>query len=433
MVHASDSGPGRERTWFATATRQDWIRHLDLLLAWAILLTVFCLPLSESLKNIGIGIALLAYLTLVIVGGWEQIVVPPVGVLLLASVAVAIASAVASADPRQAWRGVWEVFRYTSFFFLACRSIRGQRWVAAFLWAAVAAVGLAATILVGRDLVFGFTIHHFTMFSLGNKNAVAQYLVMTLAVILGIWDRMSVGRGGAAVLVVSGGSSLILLGLSSARTMWIGLFVVVVLLVGWRRAWRVLPAVALLVAVVVGVVLAKPEVAQRVAALRHGETYFDVGQRTEIWRSAVRLWLDHPWLGIGPRTFRLYSGATGDPNRARYGVPEGVTQAHNIWLQAAAEMGTLGLLAMAAWVVAISIWLVRHRTSFGEGALGAAWAGAVGGLAATLVGGMTEPAIGYEHAILLMGLLGIVLGAQARTERKCGRSGVSPAVRSPVA
>ena len=58
---------------------------------------------------------------------------------------------------------------------------------------------------------------------------------------------------------------------------------------------------------------------------------------------------------------------------------------------------------------------------------------AVGGLAATLVGGMTEPAIGYEHAILLMGLLGIVLGAQARTERKCERSGVSPAVRSPVA
>lgn len=422
-VQLTEGRRDRGERWSAMVALQDRIRLLNVVLAGAIVLTVFCLPLSESFKNIGYGIALVAYLTLIIVGGWEEIIVPPVSVLLLGSVAVAIASALVSADPRQAWRGVWEVFRYSSFFFLVCRGIRGPKWVLAFLWVAVAGVGLAATIGLGRALAFGFTIHHFTMFSLGNKNAVAQYLVMMLAVMLGMWDRLPVGRRGAAVLVVGGGSSLILLGLSSARTMWVGLFVVVLVLVGSRRVRLVLPALLVFVAVVVGVALVKPDVARRVAALSRSETYLDFGERIEIWRSAVRLWRDHPWLGIGPRTFRLYAGAGSDASRARYGIPKGVTQAHNIWLQVGAEMGTLGVLAMASWVVAFSIWLIRQRASFAEGALGAAWAGAAGALAATLVAGVTEPAIGHEHAILLMGLLGIVMGAQARAASGCEPSG----------
>ncbi len=416
-VQLTEGRRDRGERWTAMVALQDRIRLLNVVLAGAIVLTVFCLPLSESLKNIGYGIALVAYLTLIIVGGWEEIIVPPVSVLLFGSVAVAIASALVSADPRQAWRGVWEVFRYSSFFFLVCRGIRGPKWVLAFLWAAVAGVGLAATIGLGRALAFGFTIHHFTMFSLGNKNAVAQYLVMMLAVMFGMADRLPVTRRGAATLGLAGGSSLILLGLSNARTMWVGLAVVIVVLGGWRRARLVLLGLGLFVAVVVGVALVKPDIAHRVAALRHSETYLDVGQRVEIWRSAMRLWRDHPWLGIGPRTFKLYAGAPSGSDRARYGIPKGVTQAHNIWLQVGAEMGTLGVLAMASWVVAFSIWIIRQRASFAEGALGAAWAGAAGALAATLVAGLTEPSIGYEHAVLLMGLFGIVMGADARAGR----------------
>ena len=393
--------------------------RLTSVLAGAIVLTVFFLPLSESLKNIAYVVALVAYLALIIIGGRGEIVMPPVGWFFLASLGVAIASALASAHARQAWRGVWEIFRYTGFFFLVCRGIRGPKWTSAFLWAAVAGGGLAASVMVGRVLVSGYTIHDFKMFSLGNKNAVAQYLVMMLAMMLGMADRLQVARVGATLLAVGAGSSLVLLGLSTARTIWAALVVTVVVMVGWRRPTVVVPALGLLVIVVVGATLAQPEVARRVTALSHAGTYLDVGERTDIWRSAVRLWRDHPWLGVGPRTFRLYAGPTGDPARARYAVPKGrpYSQAHNIWLHVAAEMGTLGVVTMAAWVVATCRWLVRHRRRFGDGPLGAAWAGAVGALAATLVAGVTEPAIGYEHAMLLMGLFGIVMGTAGETER----------------
>ncbi len=404
--------------------------RLTLLLAGAIVFTVFFLPLSETLKNIGYVTALTAYLALIVVGGRGEIVVPPVGLFFVVSLGVAIASAVASAHAREAWRGVWEIFRYTSFFFLVCRGIRGPKWTSAFLWAAVAGGTLAASVMVGRALVSGYTIHQFKMFSLGNKNAVAQYLVMMLAMVLGMADRLRVGRIGATLLAVGAGSSLVLLGLSTARTIWAALIVTVLVMVGWRRPRVVLPAFGLLAIVVVGATLAQPDVARRVTALSHAATYLDVGERTDIWRSAVRLWRDHPWLGVGPRTFRLYAGPTGDPARARYAVPKDrpYSQAHNIWLHVAAEMGTLGVMAMAAWVVAVCSWLVRHRRRFADGPFGAAWAGAVGAFAATLVAGMTEPAIGYEHAMLLMGLFGIVMGTAGETERLDRRAMASPHV-----
>lgn len=412
--------------------RRGGMRFLDLLLPGAIVFTTFSLPLSESAKNIGYGIALATYVALILAGGWRRVVLPPIGVLFLVSLAVSVASALASADRRQAWRGVWEVFRYTSFFFLVCEGIREERWVLAFLWASVAGVGLAAVYVLGHAFIFGFTIHHFTMFSLGNKNAVAQYVVMMLSVMFGMADRVQVGRAGGALLAVAGVFLLILLGLSSARTMWVALVAVALALTAWRQVRLLLPALVLFALVVVGVVVAKPDVAHRVEVLGRTETYLDVGRRVEIWRSAFRLWRDHPWLGTGPRTFILYAGAPAHSDRARYGIPKGVTQAHNQWLHVAAEMGTLGLLAMAAWVVAVSVWLITRRREFAEGVLGAAWAGAAGALVTALIATVTEPAIGYEHALLLMGLLGVVMGAERRAARGAGTAAARQGLKGAV-
>jgi O-antigen ligase len=279
--------------------------RLASLLAGAIVLTVFFLPLSESLKNIAYVVALVAYLALIIIGGRGEIVMPPVGWFFLASLGVAIASALASAHARQAWRGVWEIFRYTGFFFSSVAG-SGSEMDLGLLVAAVAGGGLAASVMVGRVLVSGYTIHDFKMFSLGNKNAVAQYLVMMLAMMLGMADRLQVARVGATLLAVGAGSSLVLLGLSTARTIWAALVVTVVVMVGWRRPRVVVPALGLLVIVVVGATLAQPEVARRVTALSHAGTYLDVGERTDIWRWAVSLWRDHRGWRRSP-DLRLYA------------------------------------------------------------------------------------------------------------------------------
>jgi O-antigen ligase len=414
---------GRAQGSRLTGSRQDVLIWLQRLLGWAIVATVFCLPLSESMKNAGYLVALAAYGGLIAVGGWRQMVIPPVGTLVLLSVAVAVASALGSAEPRAAWRGVWEIFRYATFFFLAARGIQDGRQAVVLLWAAAGGTGVAATAVVAKVVAHGFTIHHFTMFSLGDKNAVGQYLAMALALMLAMVDRLPLRWVGRAVLAVGGGMSLVVLALTNSRAMWGALVVAVLVLVGWRRPRIVVPGLALFLAVVAVASLAKPDVAERVGALGHAATYLEVGQRAEIWRSAARIWRDHPWLGIGPRTFSLYAGAAGNSARARYAVPKDRphTQAHNNWLHVAAETGTLGLLAMVGWVLAIGIWLARHRGRFaGHGPLGAAWAGAVGTYVATLVASLTEPAVGHEHAMLLMGLLGVVMGSAAPWARGGG-------------
>ncbi len=188
----SDAGESR----IEIAGRQAVMSLFESLLAGAIMLTVFSLPLSESLKKMAYGVTLAAYVALIVIGGSRQVILSSVAVLFLISLTVAIASALASVDPRQAWRGTWDVFRYTSFFFLVCRGIRGEKWVLAFLAAGVLGVELPAVLVLGRSLVFGLTIHHFTMFSLGNKNAVAQYLAMMLSVMFGMADQLHMGRRG---------------------------------------------------------------------------------------------------------------------------------------------------------------------------------------------------------------------------------------------
>jgi putative inorganic carbon (HCO3(-)) transporter len=70
--------------------------------------------------------------------------------------------------------------------------------------------------------------------------------------------------------------------------------------------------------------------------------------------SAAHAWMDHPFLGLGPGMFA--------PNYQRYSrelgfdVHEGPREAHNLYLEVAAELGTIGLLVL---LVLFAV-LLRH-------------------------------------------------------------------------
>ena len=64
----------------------------------------------------------------------------------------------------------------------------------------------------------------------------------------------------------------------------------------------------------------------------------------------------HPLLGVGAGNY--------DAAYAQYKVPgwdESLTQAHNYYINAAAETGVLGLLALLA-IVAVALWLAWRAT-----------------------------------------------------------------------
>ena len=82
---------------------------------------------------------------------------------------------------------------------------------------------------------------------------------------------------------------------------------------------------------------------------------FAVVERVAHWVAAVRMWEQHPWLGVGPGNYATAYAAVAVP---RWDDPLG--HAHNIYLNFLAEAGLVGLIAVAALWVALGAWVVRH-------------------------------------------------------------------------
>jgi O-antigen ligase len=154
-----------------------------------------------------------------------------------------------------------------------------------------------------------------------------------------------------------------------------------------------------------------------------------VRERGYMWRSALSMWRDNPWLGLGPggvkREFR------------RYVVPEAVKRqtghVHNTPLQILVERGTLGL---ATW---LWIWLAFYARAISllrqlPGA-GREWALVAGSLAAVtgfLVGGLAEYNFGDSEVVLvawtLVSFPFVVERAQGEARVRGARGGGGPSV-----
>lgn len=76
--------------------------------------------------------------------------------------------------------------------------------------------------------------------------------------------------------------------------------------------------------------------------------------RAPIWRAAWQMFLDHPWIGVGPRQFTntMHAGGYGAAFLPWYESSHGGTEnAHNLPLQVAAETGIVGLISLAWFAV----------------------------------------------------------------------------------
>lgn len=86
---------------------------------------------------------------------------------------------------------------------------------------------------------------------------------------------------------------------------------------------------------------------------------FAVLERMAHWQSALAMWTDHPWLGVGIGNY--------EPAYARYALPqwaEALGHAHNYYLNIAAEAGLLGLAAyLLLWGAALlGAWRAAQRS-----------------------------------------------------------------------
>ncbi len=76
--------------------------------------------------------------------------------------------------------------------------------------------------------------------------------------------------------------------------------------------------------------------------------------RLELWKSGVKMVADHPFFGVGLDNFRVNY----ETSYRRPGVESGATVVHNIFLQAATELGIGGLMVLIAVLLLV---LRRNR------------------------------------------------------------------------
>ena len=181
---------------------------------------------------------------------------------------------------------------------------------------------------------------------LEGPNQLAGYCEIALAT-LGAWALVR----RSTLLAVALGLTVCTAVLTFSRAGWIGLAVVAALLafVGGKRAWHELrPAMLGLVAGVAGaggwaIYAHTPGVLR--ASLEASRYAGGVGNRSELWHAAWRMWLAHPILGVGAGNFERTLPA--------YGVFGVRTHANSWYLQSLAEGGIALFVATIALLVAV--------------------------------------------------------------------------------
>jgi O-antigen ligase len=185
-----------------------------------------------------------------------------------------------------------------------------------------------------------------------------------------------------------------------------------VLVVGAWRARRLWP-LALLGGLVVGGVVGIALLARtpRFADLWNftaGTSFY----RLKLWQGALRMALDHPWLGVGPDNF-LYA------YRTRYVLPSAwqelnLSHPHNIVLDLWTRLGILGL-AVGIWAIvagACRAWkLLKHP----DPSIWPIALGLLGGLAATVAHGL------IDNSFFLVDLMAVFMLSLGLLQRLTGR------------
>ena len=136
------------------------------------------------------------------------------------------------------------------------------------------------------------------------------------------------------------------------------------------------------------------------------------GGRPALWRAALAMWRERPVTGVGPDNFRWAL--------AEYvGGSRGVTQdtlisASNMFLEAAATTGTLGLLALLGTLVATARACLRSLSRAPRGSSDAVWPAVwLALVVGIVVHGTVDSLLGFTGHYLF---LGIVVGAASQED-----------------
>ena len=374
---------------------------LDKFIFNTFLITVFVVPFSITLNEIFMGSTILFWIVKLVVRK-ERINIPPLGWCFLIFLFASITSAMASDYKFGAWRGVWDVLRYTFTFFIVIDIVISTDQVKRVIWTLILSTGIWVILgmihqflIVKREL---FVLLKF--FSLGNKNSIGQYLQMMLSLMGGLFINKTFVSRERMVLITVGLISLFGLFISSSKTMWVAFILTLLIFAFLKRSRRIFIAVGCILLVLMAAALLNDRVRVMSLNILRSIQAPSMQERYIGWKQSYRMFIDNPILGVGPKCFM--------DAREKYNVPAFFGQAHNMIFHVACEMGVVGVGSLVLWIVFYIYFIVTYRSKVRNPIYLGLWYGGVGYVVTLAIGGITEPTIGGEHSQLFMTLVGLM-------------------------
>jgi putative inorganic carbon (HCO3(-)) transporter len=269
----------------------------------------------------------------------------------------------------------------------------------------------------------------------GNRNLAAEAVAVALPLgcAAAAAARPAVRRALAAALVLA----LLYLAATRARGAWLGaaLGLATAALLARPRFTRrqvVLGALAALAAIAAGLLPGRsnPMYAGDAKRFASGadvvQASFDTRStalrtRLGIWRRGLALVHDHPLVGVGPGNWPVAFPRYAEPGALHDGVLTmwlGPRQAHDDFLERAAETGLVGLAALGFLIAGVAVTLRRRLAATDDHADRVALAGAAGALVALLGGGLTGFPLEMPGTIALGGVaLGLAVAVPGGAPR----------------
>jgi O-antigen ligase len=199
----------------------------------------------------------------------------------------------------------------------------------------------------------------------GNPGDLAAYLVLPCLIAQWMLARRQKPWIVVAALAVCVGALAMTQTLAALVAVAVGSLVLWTLILPRRQAARVLGGGAVVALVLVlAVAPLRQRVAAKIGQARQGDWNMVLTGRLDGWRAATWMLREHPWTGVGHGAFRpefvaaklalLDRGAQFDAQQ----LQPVFANAHNEYLEAAADLGVPGLLALgwALWVLGRAVY-----------------------------------------------------------------------------
>ncbi len=319
---------------------------------------------------------------------------------------------------RSEWGATNDLLRYGLLLWLIRRSGYGERESRLVVGALLASALVALPHAYSRMLVT-HSREWLEMNSVGQVNHTAIYLAivlgMALSAVMAYWSVWQ--RAGRLLGILAVGSIAVSLIVTASRGA-IGVALILVLLLA--AAWRPRMKMALIAAVLVGVLASGFAWVAKIEVVRKQETQAEMdnvlSNRDRIWNAAIVAWQRYPAFGVGMDNFgqitleriEQWRREAGKPFDAREYLPS--PHGHSLVFNTLAERGLAGFAALVAVLAAWMATLVRHRPRARDPDLmWTLWGAALSAWVVSVGAGLVNTSLHHEHAILSVMLLGVWL------------------------